>query len=1107
MCSAAPGRHGEILRGGLALCSAITSGMSITMYALQRYSTFLVHLDRHVKSIIEAGRRLSIAGVLVLGALSTAGAQQQIVFQHLTEKDGLSQGGVNCILRDSQGFMWLGTQDGLNRFDGYQFRIFKHDPADPKSLTDNWILSLYEDSSHTLWVRSQGTPKMLNRFDRATETFTSVPIDSVDLTKARVNSIKPPAFNEPSGAQWRGEIGTGVTRFDPATGKTISFRHNPSNPRSLIDDRIYSIYGDRTGTIWIGTHEGLDRFDAKTGTFVHYRHDNSNPSSLSDNWVWPILEDRSGMLWFGTYSGGLNRLDRATGRFVRYRHDDSDPRSLSSDQIYSLYQDRSGMIWVGTLDHGVDRFDPELNAFAHYAHDPSNPASLVDNNTLCMYVDRSGKAWVGTRSGVDRFDRTKGTFTHFRHDPSNPKSIGDNQAECILQDRSGVLWIGMVSSGIDRFDPRTGVFTHYRHDPSQPASLADNRVYALSEDPSGAIWVGTYGGGLDRLDPAKGTFTHYTHKDADPTSLGAPGVFALCMDREGVLWVGTFGGGLDRFNRESGTFTHYRRDPAASNSLSNNIIACLYEDRRGTLWVGTAGGLNRFDRATGTFKRFREQDGLPNDVVFGILEDAKGNLWLSTNKGLSQFDPRRETFRNYNYNDGLQGDEFNQNAYAKDPLSGEMYFGGNNGFTAFQPNDVKENSYIPPIAFSSFVRYNTDDKEGKPIEEKGVDTRSTITLSYKDNVASFEFAALSFYNNFKNQYAYKLEGFNDNWIQLGTEHKATFTNLDPGEYTLRVRGSNNDGVWNEQGASLELIVTPPWWRTRWAYGSYALLALGFLYGLRRFDLSRREQKARVRESELRAKAAEAEKRALEAENERQTKELEDARRLQLSMLPKEVPKLPEYDIAVFMKTATEVGGDYYDFSLAHDGALNVALGDATGHGMQAGTIVTLMKGLFVSDASRFDVQAFFDHCSKAIKDIKLGRLFMAFTLVRLKGKCVYLSSAGMPPAFLHRKRDGTIEEILLKGMPLGAMRNFPYTLHETELERGDTLLLLTDGLPEQKNGGGEMFDYERVQTALAESASRTPDEIISHLVKAGESWMGGAAQEDDISLIVVRMKE
>jgi serine phosphatase RsbU (regulator of sigma subunit) len=436
-----------------------------------------------------------------------------------------------------------------------------------------------------------------------------------------------------------------------------------------------------------------------------------------------------------------------------------------------------------------------------------------------------------------------------------------------------------------------------------------------------------------------------------------------------------------------------------------------------------------------------------------------------------------------------------------------MYFGGGNGFNEFHPDSVRDNPFVPPVVFSAFRRYNTDDEEGKAIEEKGISVRPEITLSYKDNLAIFQFAALSFYNPVRNQYSYKLEGYSDNWIQLGSDHVATFTNLDGGDYTLRVRGSNNDGVWNEEGAALKLTVTPPWWKSTWAYIAYAILAIGFLYGVRQFEINQREQKARIRESELHAKAVEAEKRALEAENERQTKELEDARKLQLSMLPREIPKFPGYQVAVFMRTATEVGGDYYDFSTGEGPTLNVAFGDATGHGMQAGTIVTLMKGLFLSDASRFDITTFFNHCSRAIKEIRLGRLFMAFTLVRLKGNSVSLSSAGMPPAFLHRQGDGSVEEILLKGMPLGAMKNFPYLLHETTMAPGDTLLLLTDGLPEQKNAGQEMFDYARVQQTFVENVAGTPESIIQRLVSAADSWMSGVVLDDDITLLVIRKTE
>ena len=1047
---------------------------------------------------------LSIA-FLALAGVQMAGAQGHTMFEHLSVKQGLSQADVNCILQDSKGFIWFGTQDGLNRYDGYGLRVFKHDPGDPNSLDESWIVSIGETPDGTLWIGTVGNPRSLNRFDRLTETFSRVSLDSATLKGERISAVRP-SYEDSFGEIWSGTLGNGLTRRNPRTGGIITYRHDPANPSSIADDRVYSVVGDHMGEIWLGTHEGLDRFDRNSGTFIHYVHDEKNQGSLSDSWVWPILEDRRRVLWVGTVRGGLNRFDRASERFVRFRHEESDPKSLSNDRLYSLYQDGSGLIWVGTAEHGVDRFNPELGAFSHYVHSPSNPASLINNDVVSAFVTRSGIPWIGTRGGLERLNRSTETFTHFTHDVRDPHSITDNTVECMAEDRSGFLWIGTFAGGLDRFDPHSGQFTHFRHDPSNPKSLSDNRVYALCDDRSGVLWAGTYGGGLNSFDRASGAFRCYAHNDSIPGSLGAPGVFALCEDHEGVLWVGTFGGGMDRFDRESGTFTHFRHLEADPGSLSDDVVACIHEDRAGTLWVGTAGGLNRLDRATRKFKRYTQKEGLPNDVIFGILEDDRGNLWMSTNRGLSQFDPRREIFRNYDDNDGLQGNEFNQGAYGIDPRTGEMYFGGGNGFNLFQPDSVRGNPYVPPVVFSSFTRYNNDDKEGKPIEERGINAKPEIVLSYKDNVAIFEFAALNYYNTFKNQYAYRLEGYNDNWIQLGTDHRATFTNLDGGRYTLRVRGSNNDGVWNDDGASLRLTVMPPWWRTKWAYGTYAVLFLVALYLIRRFEINRQAQKTQVRESNLRARAAEAEKRALQAENERQTKELEDARLLQLSMLPKEVPDFPGYDIAVYMKTAAEVGGDYYDFSAAPDGALSVAFGDATGHGMQAGTIVTLMKGLFLSDACRFDIQVFFNHCSRAIKEIRLGRLFMAFTLVRLKGKNLSFSSAGMPPLFLYRQNDGSVEEILLKGMPLGAMKNFPYVLHEADLLPGDAVLLLTDGLPEQKDAAGEMFDYARVQSAFADSAGGSTQEIIGRLVQEAERWLNGASPDDDITLLVIKKK-
>ncbi len=656
-------------------------------------------------------------------------------------------------------------------------------------------------------------------------------------------------------------------------------------------------------------------------------------------------------------------------------------RALNDNSIFSIYEDRSGLIWIGTNLGGINYFNPSTQAFEHYKHEPGNKNSLSDNVVTSMLVDRAGNYWIGTRNGgLNRLKYKTKKFTRYMHDPSDSNSLVSNSIQSLLEDQSGIIWIGSYRSGLTAFDPVRGRFTRYIHDPSVQGTLTDNRIYSLAEDKTGNIWIGTYGGGLNKIDRKSDKIYRYQFDENDTSSISSNATWTIAFDDFGDLWIGTFGGGVNVFDQESQTFRHFRNNPEDSTSVIDNSIIRVFKDRNNNMWFGTTKGLSRYLRGSASFKNYTERDGLANSFVFGIVEDDNGNLWLSTNNGLSKFNPEKETFRNYYAKDGLQGNEFNQNAFAKDEKTGNLLFGGPNGLNIFHPDNLKSNTYLPPIVLTGYLRYNTDYEEGKPIIEKGIADRDSIMLTHKDNIITLDFAALSYYNNFENQYRYKLEGFNENWIQLENNHSVTFTNLDAGEYNLRVIGSNNDGVWNEAGASLNILVSPPWWKTNIAYFIYFIGFFGLLYGVRRYEINRREQKAQIRESALRIKATEAEKRALEVENERKTKELESARKLQLSMLPKELPDLPDLEVAAFMRTATEVGGDYYDFMVQEDGTLNVAFGDATGHGLQAGTMVTLMKGFFTSDASRLGLQEFLNHCSKVIKDINLGRILMSIQL-------------------------------------------------------------------------------------------------------------------------------
>jgi ligand-binding sensor domain-containing protein/serine phosphatase RsbU (regulator of sigma subunit) len=1000
--------------------------------------------------------------------------------------------------------MWFGTQDGLNRYDGYSIKTFKNDPSDPKSLTDNFIFAIYIDPAGKLYVETQNG--FFQRYDARTESFSVLKKDSLDLTNFKVNRVS--AVLEEPDTHWLGSLGseTGLKRTNKKTGEVTIFKHDPLDPESISDNKVYSIFRDRSGNLWVGTFNGLDKLNEKTEKFTHYRNDPNNPKSLSDNWVWPIFQDSKGIIWVGTVRGGLNRFDPQKNTFKSYKNDPSDPTSINDNFIFSIYQGNGGLIWVGTNTGGVNFFNPATRVFEHYSNNPNDKNSLSDDAVISMCVDKDGMYWIGTRSGgLDKFNYKKKTFKNYTHDPSNPQSLVSNSIAVIYPDRSGILWLGTFSNGLMAFDPRNETYNYYQNIPSDSNSLSDNRIYSVLEDEDGIIWIGTYGGGLNRLDRKTGKISCYKSDKNDSTSLSSNSVWSIAEDNDGNLWLGTFGGGINIFDRRNANFKHLKNIPDDPTSLMDDNIIVVFKDSKGNLWMGTTKGLSGYNKEKNNFRNYSEKNGLANNFVFGITEDNKGNLWLSTNNGLSKFNPGKETFKNYYAEDGLQSNEFNQNAYAKDTKTGRMLFGGINGFNVFNPDSIKGNTYVPQISFTNYIRYNTDHEEGKPIIEKGIADRDSISITYKDNIITLQFAALSYYNNLENQYRYKLEGFNENWIQLGNEHSVTFTNLSPGDYTLRVIGSNNDGVWNNTGKSLFVEVTPPWWRTNIAYAIYVIIFLSSLYGIRRFEINRREQKARLRENQLLLKATEAEKRAIQIENDRKTKELEEARQLQLSMLPKELPKLPNLQIAAFMRTATEVGGDYYDFNVQENGILNVGFGDATGHGLQAGTMVTLMKGFFTSDAAKLEPLAFMNHCSNMIKEIKLGRILMSFSLLRfIESNCV-ITSAGMPPVYFYNKDKKETEEVLIQGMPLGAMRKFSYSIIEKKLKSGDTILLLSDGLAEQMNNNNEMVDYPRIKNHFNEIAENSPDEIIKSLVALADNWMNGVAQADDISLIVLKV--
>ncbi len=872
---------------------------------------------------------------------------QDLRFERLTDEQGLSSNMVVSIIQDSKGFIWFGTSDGLDRYDGYEFRTFKYDPDDENSLSINSVQTLYEDQAGALWVGTNGGG--LNHFDRATEQFTRYrhdPDDPHSLGSDRVlaiyqdrqgeiwigtgggglnrielndvagsetetgnggdarfirylhdpddpqslsDNVVTAIYEDQQGALWVGTSNGGLNRCNWSAGdgqaiRCTSYQHNPDDPDSLGSNEVKFIHEDRAGVLWIGTWGGgLERLDPQTKNvqairFTHYQHHPEVPYSLSDNIVVSIHEDESGSLWVGT-ARGLNRFDPQTDegqavRFTHYQPDPNNPYSLNHPVVLALYGDQAGNLWIGTLAGGVHRLDLEAKPFAHFRNKPQDTNSLASNDLGAVYEDQTGVLWIGTRGGgLDRLDRQTGQVTHYVHLADAPHSLSDDRIRAIVEDRMGMLWIG-TADGLNRFDRETEEFVRYHHDATNPNSLSNNSIHALHVDHTGMLWVGTFSG-LDRFEPDMRQFVHFRHDPNDPQSLSNDTVRTIHEDQAGALWIGMTGGGLNRFDRETQQFTRYQHRPGDPQSLGDNEVISIYQDSAGTLWVGTSTGLDRFDLETDQFVHYGESDGLPGASVVGILEevvppDLGGpNLWLSTSRGLSRFNPQSESFRNYDVSDGLQGNQFTVNAVYKSS-SGEMFFGGLNGLSAFFPSEIQDSPYVPPVVITDFELSNLPVEIGETsVLQHAIAETDHVTLSYHDRVISFEFAALDYRAPKKNLYRYTLEGFDEGWNETSSDRRyVTYTNLDPGEYVFRVTGSNNDGVWNEEGAAIRLTITPPWWGTWWFRGAVLLLVVGLVAGGYSWRVRRIQARSRELEQEVAANT-----RDLQAVNTRLSQEI------------------------------------------------------------------------------------------------------------------------------------------------------------------------------------------------------------------------------------------
>ena len=822
-------------------------------------------------------------------------------FDHISIEQGLSQSSVKVIFQDRRGFLWFGTEDGLNRYDGYNVKIYKPDPDAIHSLSDRWINSIVEDREGYLWI---ATRLGLNRYDPRTEEFIRFVHDDanpvslidnhinvlhidkndnlwigttsgLDLFDRANGSFKhyvyspsqqegisgksiTALYEDSRGRFWVGTEKGGLNRFDPSNNRFTPYQNMPEDSGTISSNHVTAIVEDRRSVLWVGTAEGLNKFHPDSGTFERFMHDDKDDQSIASHVIRDLYVDITGNLWIAT-SKGLDRLALSGKRFIHYRHGPTFSQSLSEDDVLSIYEDRGGILWVGTWGGGVNKYDRLRDYFAYYRNDPQNTNSLSDNAIISIYSDSDGYAWVGTADeGLNRLTRSTGQVVHYRNDPNRPQTISSDSIYSMVEDHDRFLWIG-TANGLDRFDRNSFSFEHFQRDPENPASLSANRVYEVYVDSQNNVWVGTVAG-LDLFDRKTETFIHFQPKPGNPNSLSGSGVNSIYEDSEGNLWVGTWESGLNKFNPQTGEFTRYRYDARNKEGISSDVILSIYEDTRGRVWIGTGGGgLNLYRPETDTFLYYLEKDGLPNGVVYGILEDSQGHLWLSTNFGISRFDPETRTFRNFDAGDGLQSNEFNSGAYAKG-RSGELYFGGINGLTVFHPSSIDDSPYLPQVTLTSLTQ------DDNPIAtEFSVETTQDITLTWPQNSFEFEFAALSYNQPDKNRYAYILEGFDTNWHFIGTKRDGRYTNLPGGKYTLLLKASNSDGIWNETPVRINMTVIPPFWQTTWFRVLLSLVVVVLVAGGVRLRTKTIQDRNRALERLVRERTYALEKRGREME--------------------------------------------------------------------------------------------------------------------------------------------------------------------------------------------------------------------------------------------------
>ncbi|HTL36871.1 MAG TPA: two-component regulator propeller domain-containing protein [Kofleriaceae bacterium] len=1005
---------------------------------------------------------------------------------------GMTKGAVAAIAQDASGFIWFGTEEGLSRFDGYDFVSYM--PGAENTLSNFTVTSLVADAG-SLWI---GTAKGLDRLDLATNKFTHYknnPQDSNSIasdfiaslalsktgalwvaTDAGLDSLDPKTgevkhfrsnenrpdslgddalsvvFEDVTGKIWVGLRDAGLDRLDPQTGKFTHFRHDPDDSATLTGDSVTSIYQDKAGMVWIGTMDGLTRFDPATSTFKAYfttKSPNSDPT-----WITTIAEGAEGGLWLGVKGIGVYRLDRKTGQTERYLHDSSDVTSIAHPWLRVAFSDRGGVLWFGFQAGGVSKLYPLRTKFAFYRTNPG-----------LAFLEDGDRVWLGTQGrGLRSLDLKTGEVKNHLDE-----ALSSTWTMKIIEGEKGSLWLATTDRGLYHYTPKTGVLDNYD---IESGLLKSDAVFALFRD-GDMLWIGSFGAGLAKFDTVKKTASYFTSAASDPTTLSSDYIVSLHKDVQtpGMLWVGT-AAGLNLLDTRSGKVVRYLHDPAKPTTISNDHITDVYEDKKGRLWVSTwGGGLDLLDRRNGTFTALRAADGLASDVVYGILEDRAGMLWLTTNDGLTKLDPETKKTTTFRAGDGLQGDEFAQGGFYQGP-SGRFYVGGPRGFNVFVPEQIEVDTNIPPIALTKFELAG----ESRPIPQQ-------ISLGFRDRWFAVTFAALAYASPQRNHYKYRLKGFHD-WTETDRRY-VSYSSLPPGTYTLEILGSNAHGVWNSAGIKVPIRVRPPPWRTWWAYAGYCIFVaviIGLIWRRQKKQLSALQQAHRLSELE---------------------REIELTSAVQEGFFPSE-PSVRDGLLRLegFYRAASQCSGDWWWYEARGDSYF-ILVGDVTGHGAGSAMVTAAAASCFRSLGNRVDDDARLQEMNEEVLRVSRGQYHMTLTALTLDvatGEFTIRSAGGVPVFSL--PPTGRTKVHMCPGMPLGST-DFQAGVLEGQLTPGERILIMTDGIPEVAMSNAQLLGPRGVSNFYMQTRDQDVRVALDQLIKKVEAVQAGS-QDDDWTAVMLQ---